>query len=212
MKSVTQSPWRYLYGISLAILILSAIAYGLSFVANMVLDNRIQTREAELQQVEDMIAKIGSEKAFFSYKFAEGLANTASTKRSDQITALITVLRKIQANNSIGTNAIQLSDFSVSPTKLTLKGKVSNLILLYYSSEANNYTNLIDRFAELPFITNISIKRYNKLGNFYEFSLDADINPNVIIEPQQLEPSESSNTTGEQTVTDESITTGGTTE
>lgn len=195
-SSIPQSVWRYIYGVSLAILILGAIAYGLSFIANMLLDKRIETRQSQLQQVEDVITKIGSERAFFSYKFAENLASSSTTKWSDQITALVSVLRKIQANNSIGVNAIQLSDFSISPTALTLKGKVSNLILLYYSSEVNNYINLIDRFAELPFITNIAIKNYNKVGNYYEFSLDADINPNVILEPQQLEPVIS--TTGDQ--------------
>lgn len=117
------------------------------------------------------------------------MTSTNTTKRSDQIKALVAVLKKIQSNNSIGTNAIQLSDFKISPTELTLKGKVSNLILLYYSSQANNYVNLIDRFAELPFITNIAIKKYNKIGNFYEFSLDADINPNVILKPQTNEQS-----------------------
>ena len=206
MKSmIVESSWRYIYGVSLSVLILWVITYGMTFLANIWLENRIKTREEQLQQVEDIIAKIGSEKAFFSYKFAENLSSTKTTKWSDQITALISVLRKIQSNNSVWANAIQLSDFSISPTELTLKGKVSNLILLYYSSEVNNYVNLIDRFAELPFIENIAIKNYNKVGNFYEFALDADINPNVILEPQHLQQSISS--TGNQ----QSITTGATT-
>ena len=188
-SSIPQSSWRYIYGVSLTALILGLVAYWWSYVANMLLDQKIQTRQSELQQVEDVITKIWGEKAFFSYKFSESLTSTNTTKRSDQIKALVAVLKKIQSNNSIGTNAIQLSDFKISPTELQLKGKVSNLILLYYSSQANNYINLIDRFAELPFITNIAIKKYNKIGNFYEFSLDADINPNVILKPQTNEQS-----------------------
>lgn len=214
MQSTTKSPWRYMYGVWLAVFILSILVYGWTFLANMRLDSRIQTRQSELQQVEDLIAKIGSERAFFSYKFAEWTNNKQGIKRSDQITALVTVLRKIQANNSIGANAIQLSDFSISPTELTLKGKVSNLILLYYSSEANNYINLIDRFAELPFITNIAIKKYNKVGNFYEFSLQADINPNVILEQNTTTTQQPSTTTGQQqnsASTSGSITTTGST-
>ena len=197
MQVTTKSPWRYIYGVGLGVLILGVVAYWSSFLVNMMLDSRIQTRQTQLQQVEDLISKIGSERAFFSYKFAESMSESKWIKRSDQIQALITVLRRIQSNNSIGANAIQLSDFSVSPTELNLKGKVSNLILLYYTSEVNDYTNLIDRFAELPFITNIAIKKYNKVGNYYEFSLDADINPNVILE-QNNAPQQSSFSTGEQ--------------
>lgn len=197
MQVTTNSPWRYIYGVWLWVLILSLVAYWSSFLVNIMLDSRIQTRQSQLQQVEDLISKIGSERAFFSYKFAESMAQNKWIKRSEQIQALITVLRRIQSNNSIGANAIQLSDFSVSPTELNLKGKVSNLILLYYSSEVNDYTNLIDRFAELPFITNIAIKKYNKVGNYYEFSLDADINPNVILE-QNNTPQQSSSSSGEQ--------------
>lgn len=193
-SSLPQSSWRYIYGISLSLVILGFLAYGWSFLVNMWLDKSIQTRQSELQKVEDVITKIWGEKAFFSYKFSESLADSNTIKRSDQIQALVIVLKKIQANNLIGSNAIQLSDFTISPTELTLKGKVSNLILLYYSSKTNNYINLIDRFAELPFITNIAIKKYNKVGNFYEFSLNADINPNVILNPENIEQPTITNT------------------
>lgn len=198
--SLPQSSWRYIYGACLSLVILGFVAYWWSFLVNMWLDKSIQTRQSELQKVEDVITKIWWEKAFFSYKFSESLTDTNTTKRSDQIKALVSVLQKIQANNLIGSNAIQLSDFKISPTELTLQGKVSNLILLYYSSETNNYINLIDRFTELPFITNIAIKKYNKVGNFYEFSLDADIDPNVILKPKTVEQPSASNTWEQLTI------------
>jgi hypothetical protein len=186
MKGNVESSRRYTYSIGLACVIICILIYGWSFLADIRLDQRIATKQEQLAQVEATIAKIGSEKAFFSYKFAEELITKEWTKRSSHITALIKVLREVQSNNYVGANAIQLSDFTISPTKLSLKWKVSNLILLYYSSPEKWYVSVIDRFAWLSFISNITIKRYNKIWEYYEFTLTADINPHAII--QQPEP------------------------
>ncbi len=182
MKGNLESSRRYIYSIGLVCVILCGIIYGGSFLADIRLDQRITTKQEQLAQVESTIAKIGSEKAFFSYKFAEDLIAKWGTKRSSHITALIAVLKEVQSNNYVGANAIQLSDFTVSPTKLSLKWKVSNLILLYYSSPEKWYISIIDRFTGLSFISNIAIKQYNKLWDYYEFTLTADINPNAIIQ------------------------------
>ena len=186
MKGNFESSRRYAYSIGLACVIICVLIYGWSFLTDIWLNQRITTKQEQLAQVEATIAKIGSEKAFFSYKFAEELIAQWWTKRSSHITALIEVLREVQSNNYVGANAIQLSDFTISPTKLTLKWKVSNLILLYYSSPEKWYVSVIDRFASLSFISNITIKRYNKIWEYYEFTLTADINPNAII--QQSDP------------------------
>lgn len=195
MRWSTQTSRRYIYSIGLLLVIVAAVLYGGTFVANMWLDQRTQTKTDQLNQVEAAITKIGSEKAFFSYKFAEWLVKKWGTKRSEHITALIEVLKKVQNNNYVGSNVIQLSDFTISPTKLSLKGKVTNLILLYYSSPEKGYTSLIDRFAELPFVSNIAIKKYNKIGDYYEFTLTADINPNAIIQHKSTNTTVNTGTT-----------------
>lgn len=211
MKGNFESSRRYIYSIGLVCVILCGLVYGWSFLANIRLDQRIATKQEQLAQVEATIAKIGSEKAFFSYKFAEDLVAKWGTKRSSHITALIAVLREVQSNNYVGANAIQLSDFTISPTKLSLKWKVSNLILLYYSSPEKWYISIIDRFAWLSFISNIAIKRYNKLWDYYEFTLTADINPHAIIQQSDTKPTVSTgtatNTTAQQTGTITSGTT-----
>lgn len=186
-NSITKSEeqknsWRYIYGALLSLLIIWIVLYSASFLLNIWFDKRIAKREWQLQQIEEQIKKIGSEKAFFSYTFAQDLAENQDVKRAEQITALTNVLKKIQNDNKIGGNAIHLSDFSISPTELSLRWKVSDLILLYYSSEKNNYTNLIDRFVALDFLDNISIKQYDKIGRYYEFTLHANINSDVIIQ------------------------------
>ena len=186
MKWNIQSSRRYIYSLWLITLILWGLLYGWSFLANIWLDQRIEDKQDQLNQVEKTISQIGSEKAFFSYKFAEELIKKWWTKRSSHITALIEVLREVQSNNYIWANAIRLSDFTISPEKLSLKWKVSNLILLYYSSTEKWYVSVIDRFATLPFISNIAIKKYDKVWEYYEFTLTADINPNAIIQQQSI--------------------------
>ncbi len=184
MKGNIQSSRRYIYSLWLIAVILCALLYWGSFLADIRLDSRITTKQEQLAQVEKTISEIGSEKAFFSYKFAEDLVAKWGTKRSEHITALIQVLKEVQSNNYVWANAIQLSDFTISPTKLSLKWKVSNLILLYYSSVEKWYVSIIDRFAWLSFISNIAIKRYDKIWEYYEFTLTADINPHAIIQQQ----------------------------
>jgi len=73
MKGNLESSRRYIYSIGLVCVILCGIIYGGSFLADIRLDQRITTKQEQLAQVESTIAKIGSEKAFFSYKFAEDL-------------------------------------------------------------------------------------------------------------------------------------------
>lgn len=153
---------------------------------NFWLNNTIQAREDALNAVEEEIKRTGSEKTFFAYQFANELNNT-STKRSAHITALVEVLRQVQDNSYVWSNALTLSDFTITPESLSLKWAATNLLLIYYSSQANNYTGLIDRFTALNFIENIAINQYNKIWNSFEFTLDADINPNAILpEPEPV--------------------------
>lgn len=210
IRNVTDSSRRYVYVLWLILLIGFGIAYGASIVGDFRLDQRIADKQAKLDQVEAQIRQTGTEKAFFSYKFAEELVKAGDTKRSQHITALVEVLKQVQSNNYVGANAIELSDFTISPTTLSLKWRVSNLILLYYSSPEKWYMSLIDRFASLPFISNISIKKYNKIWDYYEFTLDADINPNAII--QQSDNNSNQSGTGESTETLNTSGTNSTTE
>lgn len=180
MNTAIKTPRKRIYGVVLWILIISVVAYLLSFLATALMNNTLSKREQQLQQVEQKIKEVWSEKAVLSYKFAEEQAQQKTITWSDQITALIDILRKIQEQWTIGNNAIQLSDFSISPTELALHWKVSNLILLYYSSSTNGYIDLISRFTELSFVTNIEIKTYQKVWDYYEFTLYADINPNAV--------------------------------
>lgn len=100
-SSAPRSPWRYAYGISLTLLIAGVVAYGLSFGANLWIESLYAQKATKLNEIEQAITQMGSEKAFFSYQFAQELEQKSTTKRSHQITTLINVLRQVQANNAI---------------------------------------------------------------------------------------------------------------
>ncbi len=96
---------------------------------------------------------------------------------SDHISQMITMLEDIKKIDTSSTDTIVLSDFNVSLDKITLRGQVSNLLLLYYSNSAKGVKSLIDRFSSLDFIKNIRIQTYDRVAetNYYEFVLEANV-------------------------------------
>ena len=96
---------------------------------------------------------------------------------SDHITKVIAMLEDLKKVDTSTTDTIALSDFNVSLDKITLKGQVSNLLLLYYSNAAKGIKSLIDRFSSLDFVKNIRIQTYDRVGdnNYYEFVLEANV-------------------------------------
>jgi len=96
---------------------------------------------------------------------------------SEHITKIIAMLEDMKKVDTSTTDSIILSDFNVSLDKITLKGQVSNLLLLYYSNANKGITSLIDRFSDLDFVKNIRIQTYDRISesNFYEFVLEANI-------------------------------------
>ena len=71
MTNNINSSRRYIYSIGIVGIVCYIILYGGSMAGDIRLDERITIKQNELTIVEDTIAHIGSEKAFFSYKFAE---------------------------------------------------------------------------------------------------------------------------------------------
>lgn len=122
-----------------------------------------------------------------SYKTIEGYNKLQAVKIleekqttmpwSDHITKVIKMLEDMKQVDTSSTDTIALSDFNVSLDKITLKGQVSNLLLLYYSNPSKGIRSLIDRFSSLDFIKNIRIQTYDRVAetNYYEFVLEANV-------------------------------------
>ncbi len=97
--------------------------------------------------------------------------------RSTHINKVITMLQEIKNLDQNQDETIILSDFNVDLQKISVKWRVSDLKLLYYSNQERNITSLIDRFKNLDFIENLYIKNYTqeKDDMFFSFVLEANV-------------------------------------
>jgi hypothetical protein len=78
--------------------------------------------------------------------------------------------------DSSSSDTIVLSDFKVSLEEISLKWTVSSLRALYYNSPTGKFKALLDRFEELDFIRNMTIKSYEKVWDkYFEFVLNAKV-------------------------------------
>lgn len=94
----------------------------------------------------------------------------------DHITKIIDILNSLKSVDTSESDSVILTDFNVSLDKISLRWKVSNLYVLYYSSPQKGIQSLIDKFEGLDFIENMNIKSYNKVDNdYFEFVLEAKI-------------------------------------
>lgn len=96
---------------------------------------------------------------------------------SDHINKVIQMLENLKSVQSSATDTIVLSDFKVDLNKISLKGQVSSLLLLYYSNPQKNIVSLLDRFGQLDFIKDIRIQTYDKVADtgVFEFVLEANV-------------------------------------
>lgn len=78
------------------------------------------------------------------------------------------------------TDQIQLSDFQVTLEKIALKGKVSDLSLVYGSG------GVIDTFIRPNLVKNLQIQKYQRLDQFFDFTLQALINVDGITQTKNF--------------------------
>ena len=98
---------------------------------------------------------------------------------AERINKVIEMLTELKNLTPSSNETIVLSDFKVSLESISLRGKVSSLLLLYYSNPEKNIISLIDRFEKLDFIKDIHIQTYNKgTDNAFDFVLEAKVTDN----------------------------------
>jgi len=172
------SPWKIYFQVLLVILGLWLLAFAYLkidiFLMNQKISDQGNVLSAQTLQLESYKLLTGYNK-LQAVKILEDKQVTMPW--SDHITKVIQMLEDLKKVDTSTTDTIVLSDFNVSLDKITLKGQVSNLLLLYYSSPSKGIRSLIDRFSDLDFVTNIRIKTYDRVGdnNYYEFVLDANV-------------------------------------
>lgn len=95
---------------------------------------------------------------------------------SERIDKIINMLNDLRNLTSSQNETITLSDFNVSLDHISLRGKVSSLLLLYYSDPARNIVSLLDRFEALDFIKDLHIQNYTRdQDNTFGFVLEANV-------------------------------------
>jgi len=99
---------------------------------------------------------------------------------AERINKVIEMLNELQNLTSNQSETISLSDFKVSLDTISVRGKVSSLLLLYYNNPEKHIVSLLDRFEQLDFIKDIKIKTYDKdaTDNTFGFVLEAKVTDN----------------------------------
>ena len=130
---------------------------------------KIVKRDAKLKSFSD---KAGYDKL----KYVQNLeANTHTMPWSDHIDAIMAIFGDLLDVDKSDTFNIEFSNFEISLERIRLDGHVVNLNVLY--RWANSNTGLINKFEELDFLDNISIKTYKKSDSkrWYDFTLTANV-------------------------------------
>ena len=130
---------------------------------------KIVKKEAELKSFSE---KPGYDKLQY-IQYLE--ANNHMMPWSDHINAIMEIFGDLLEVDKSDTFNIAFSNFEISLEKIKLDWYVTNLRLLY--QWANSKKGLINRFEELDFLDNISIKTYEKddWDLWYNFTLTANV-------------------------------------
>lgn len=172
------SRWKTYFQVLLIVLGLFLVAFAYLKVDMFLMNQEITDKHAVLS---GQTAQLESYKLLTGYNKLQAVKileeKQVTVPWSDHITKVIAMLEDMKKVDTSTTDTIVLSDFNVSMDKITLKGQVSNLLLLYYSSPSKSIRSLIDRFSSLDFVKNIRIQTYDRIGdnNYYEFVLEANV-------------------------------------
>lgn len=104
-------------------------------------------------------------------------SSTTSMTWTNHIQKILDMLANLKNIDQVNGDSIVLSDFNVTLDRISVRGRVSNLLLLYYTSPTKGITSLIDRFLQLDFVEKMKIKNYTKAGDYFEFVLEANVVP-----------------------------------
>lgn len=162
----------------LALFILSVLGFAFFKGYGFFLNQQIKDQQVILSgqmKVEDSYRSLTGYNKLQAVKLLE--TKQTEIPRSDHINKVIKMLEDLKSVQSPTTDSIVLSDFKVSLDKISLKGQVSNLVLLYYSDPSKGIISLFDRFSQLDFIKDIRVQTYDKVwdANYFQFVLEANV-------------------------------------
>lgn len=162
----------------LGILVISVLGFVFFKVYGFFINQTIKDQQAVLA---DQVKMTDAYKLLTGYNKLQAVKSLETQQAdipwSDHINKVIQMLEDLKSVQGGSTDTIVLSDFKVDLNKISLKGQVSNLMLLYYSNSKQNVVSLLDRFSQLDFIKDIRIQTYDKVADTgtFEFVLEANV-------------------------------------
>lgn len=124
------------------------VGYCLFTVGTHLKESDVTTQDERIALVQRKLNELGQEDRYAKMDYAKKIEQQyAGMPRSERIQTIIKVLQDLQSTVGYDeSNTIKMSDFTVTLDHMTLKGEVSDLWVLYGSSENGRYTGLIDVF------------------------------------------------------------------
>jgi hypothetical protein len=170
---------KHLFLLLLLVLIGGAVWYVYLFIDTTITKRLIVHNQTQVAQEQAAIAAFSAIAGFDKLQFVEDLEhNNYQMPWSDHIEAVIHIFDAVLNVDTAESKNIVLSDFKISLDHISVKGYVSNLRILYNSPDPTKKTALIDRFEQLDFLEDISIKTYQKAAD--QFGYDFILTANVI--------------------------------
>lgn len=165
------------FQIVLILFLVGVWAYTFIRVDTYLTEQKIQEQEDLLDAQNKQLELSSRVEAHHKLLAVQDLERSIRTiPRSLHIPKVIAMLEGLKDVDTSESETVILSDFIVNLDSISLKGKVSSLVLLYINAPDKNIKSLIDRFAELDFIEDIRIQTYEKSdGRDFEFILNANV-------------------------------------
>ena len=150
------------------------------WASNMGVEKRIDSTQEKIQIKNAELESFGLNLWFDKLQHVKNLEeNNLMMPRSDHVNAIMAIFDELLTVDQSDTSNISFSNFEISLESIRLDWHVSNLRLLYQWSriQDKDKPGLIERFEELDFLDDISIKTYEKTsGDYgYDFTLTANV-------------------------------------
>lgn len=150
--------------------------WGYLKASDIIVQHDTAKAQEEIVKKEQVLASFSDNPGFDKLQYVQDLEkNNRMMPWSDHVNAIMAIFDELLQVDKSDTFNIEFSDFEISLESIRLHWYVTNLRLLY--QWVNSKSGLINKFEELDFLDNISIKTYEKSSDNlgYEFVLTANV-------------------------------------
>ncbi len=172
-----RSRWEKIFRFLVFLLILSLLWLAFFKVSIFLFQKQINQDRLSLNQQEQQLSAHESATSYDKFLLVSDLEQKVTDMPwFEHIPKILQIFQDLKSLDPTSSDVITLSDFNVSLDEINLKGSVSTLKALYYNSPTGNFKALLERFEELDFIKDITIRSYNRVSDrYFEFVLNAKV-------------------------------------